>query len=43
MATFLLRRIDDALWQRFVAKAAAQGITPKALLLRIIKACVDGQ
>lgn len=41
MASFVLRRIDDVLWARFRAKAAAEGITPKDLLLRIIQACVD--
>jgi hypothetical protein len=36
MASFVLRRIDDVLWNRFRAVAQAQGVTPKEALLRAI-------
>lgn len=42
MASFVLRRIDDALWTRFLAKAATEGLRPKELLLRLIAAYVEG-
>jgi hypothetical protein len=41
MASFVLRRIDDALWARFRARAEAEGITTKDLLLRLIAAYVN--
>lgn len=40
MASFVLRRIDDQLWAKFRAKAAAEGVTTKDLLLRLIAAAV---
>jgi plasmid stability protein len=41
MATFMLRHIDEQLWNRFRARAAAEGLTTKQLLLRIIEAYVN--
>jgi hypothetical protein len=41
MASFVLRRIDDALWAAFRAKAAAEGLTTKTVLLRLIAAYVN--
>lgn len=36
MPTFILRAIDPALWTRIQAKAAAEGVTVKALILKAI-------
>jgi hypothetical protein len=43
VATFILRHIDDRLWDQFRAKAAAEGVTTKQLLLRIIEAYLNGK
>jgi len=36
MASFTLRNIDDALWGKFLARAGAEGIRPKILMLRAV-------
>jgi len=36
MASYVLRKIDDALWKQFLAKAAAEQVHPMALLVRLI-------
>lgn len=36
MATFILRRINPEFWQRVQAKAAAEGTTVKAVILRLL-------
>lgn len=38
MSSFTLRSIDPAFWQRVQAKAAAEGVTVKALILRLLAA-----
>lgn len=43
MASFVLRRIDAALWQAFRDKALATNQTPKAVLLQLIADYVKGQ
>lgn len=41
MASFVLRKIDEGLWQRFKAKAAAERLEPKHILLTLIEAWVS--
>ena len=40
MASFVLRHIDEALWQRFKAKAEAENVQIKHILLTLIEAWV---
>jgi hypothetical protein len=40
--SFILRKIDTALWQAFRDKAFASGSTPKAVLLQFIADYVKG-
>ena len=42
MASFVLRHIDERLWQRVKAKAAAENVPIKQLLLTLLAAWVDG-
>ncbi len=36
MPSFILRGIDPAFWRRVKSKAAAEGVTIKALILRLL-------
>jgi hypothetical protein len=41
MASYVLRRIDDALWNRFRVLAAKEGVTTTDLLMRLVAAYVQ--
>jgi len=41
VASFVLRQIDEKLWQRVKAKAAAENVQIKHILLTLIAAWVD--
>ena len=41
MASFILRKIDDALWRRIKSKAALEGVSLKDLIERLLRDWVD--
>lgn len=36
MASFVLRRVEDAFWRQVKSKAAAEGVTVKAKILQLL-------
>lgn len=43
MPNYILRNVDDSLWERFKAKAAEDGRSLKGALLWLIQRYVDGK
>ncbi len=42
MPSFILRHIDPELWDAFRSRCAAEGLTPKQVLLRLIAQYAKG-
>jgi hypothetical protein len=40
MASYIIRDIDESLWRKVKSKAAAEGVTTKAIILRLLAAWV---
>jgi hypothetical protein len=43
MANYILRQFDDALWQRFKARAQGEGRGLRWVLLELIRMYADGR
>lgn len=43
MAMYILRNIDDGLWQRFKARAQGEGVPMRALILKLCGMYADGK